>query len=172
MGASSEFLFGFPLDRGIGQDAGSHWGTAEAQISKGFSVSETTTFDPSQVEWAEPPSGHGQWRRTGGGSPRKSKHQDFLDQLQAHPRQWAIFRRDAITGKNQDLRSFRELQVKNVPNGDGTSTVYARWVGLDANGDPDLDPEDKEAWKARQLARQQAQATREANAQNGTSDAA
>jgi hypothetical protein len=120
-----------------------------------MSTDTETDFDPTQMEWGQPPDGHGQWRR---GGSRQKKHQQFLDELQAHPRQWAIFRKDAKTGVNQDLRNYRELEVRNVPNGDGTSTVYARWVGLDENGEPDLDPDAK----ALRAARQQAQAERKA----------
>lgn len=87
--------------------------------------------------------------------------------LAERPRVWAVFRRDAVTGKNQDLRNYRELEVKNVPNGDGTSTVYARYVGLDENGEPDLDPEAKEMRKARAQAQRERKAAKEAEAQQG-----
>lgn len=139
-----------------------HWPERESVTD----TAESPVFDPSQVEWAEPPAGHGAWRAKGG-SGRQRKYQEFLDMLAERPRVWAVFRRDAVTGKNQDLRNYRELEVKNVPNGDGTSTVYARYVGLDENGEPDLDPEAKEMRKARAQAQRERKAAKEAEAQQG-----
>lgn len=130
---------------------------------------EDYAFDPNQLEWSDPPAEH--WR-TGGGQPRVRKYQELVDYLAEHPRAWVIFRKDAKTGQGQDLQNYPELQVKRSPNGDGTSTVRVRYVGLDENGEPDLDPEDKAARERRKAAAQKRAATRKANQEAAAGEAA
>lgn len=116
-----------------------------------------TTFDPTAVRWEEPPP------RSGGGleDPYATA---FIDSLKEKPGEWAIFREDAITGKVADLRARAGVQVTSRPNKDadgkrtGTSTVWARWVGLDENGKTNLSPEQI----ARREARAAAKAARDA----------
>lgn len=129
---------------------------------------EDYKFDPNQLEWSDPPEDH--WQGTTGG--RRRKYQDLVDYLAEHPRSWVIFRKDAKTGQANDLQGYPELQLKRNPNGDGTSTVRVRYVGLDENGEPDLDPEDKAAWKLRKEAAVKRVATRKANAEAKAAEAA
>lgn len=107
-----------------------------------------TTFDPNLIEWQSPPEK---------GAP-KADYSAFVEALRAHPGEWAIVRRDAETGKVQDLRNVAGVRVTSTPNKDGTSTVYARWVGVDEFGNTILTPEEIERRDARARRRAQKEA--------------
>lgn len=113
-----------------------------------------TEFDPNSVEWAEPPS------RSSSGAV--ANYAPFVETLRQHPGEWAILRHDATTGKVQDLRNVKGVEVTSRPNGDGsgTSTVWAKWVGVDEYGETVLSPEAKarkEARAARKAAKEAAE---------------
>lgn len=121
-------------------------------------MSTITPIDPSQIEWAEP-------------APRvyaalSAKAAPFLEALRQHPNEWAIFRHDAVTGKVNDLRHVKGVEITSRPNGDGTSTVFARWVGVDASGETIVDPDVKARREARAAKRAATMAAKRA-AENG-----
>lgn len=108
-------------------------------------------FDPNSVEWSEPPE-----------RQARRDYSALVDTLRSHPGQSAIVRHDAPTGNVTDLRNVPGVKVTSRPNGDGTSTVWARWVGVDEFGQTVLTAEEAAAKAQRQARADARKADKEA----------
>lgn len=74
------------------------------------------------IEWVDPP-------------PPKTigKYDDVIAALRQNPGQWAVIRRNIRTANGSFARSLkrRGLEATQRSNADGTTDVYARYVGED-----------------------------------------